>query len=555
MLEAVASAFSERREEVEENAVQIRELLQRASRELPSAAELGPDIMSDAAEKLAETFDARNGGFGGAPKFPQPSALEFLLRQGKRGNDQRATVMAQRTLDRMGAGGIYDHVGGGFHRYAVDAIWLVPHFEKMLYDNAQLASVYLGAYQATGDTRYRRIAEETLEFVAKEMTDRRGGFFATLDADTEGHEGLFYTWTLEELEETLGAADAEIAAAWFNVRPEGNFEGRSVLSTPRTALDVADRLGIDEDKLRQALERIRKKLQRARAKRVRPGRDEKVITAWNGLMLKAFADGSRILDREDFRKIAARNATFILKHVQKKGRLLRSWKNGDARIGGYLEDYAFFIDGLLALYRATLEARWLEEALRLAEVMAAEFADVEGAGFFDTTVEHGTPMARPRELHDGATPSGNAVAADVLLRIAAMTGNAAYAERAVAVLRALAKTMREHPIAAGRYLGALDFYLGPTKEVALAGNREDPGFQALHEAVYRFYEPNTVLGYVDEDQPGLTARLPFLQERPARDGEATAYVCEHYACLPPVHEPAELLRQIAEGTGISWRDF
>jgi uncharacterized protein YyaL (SSP411 family) len=314
-------------------------------------------------------------------------------------------------------------------------------------------------------------------------------------------------------------------------------------------------LGIDEEKLRQKVEQIRKKLARARAKRVQPGRDEKVITAWNGMMLKAFADGSRILGREDFRKTAVRNATFVLKHLKKGGRLLRSWKDGDARIGGYLEDYALYIDGLLALYRATLEARWLEEALRLAEKMVAEFADDEGAGFFDTTAAHGTPVARPRELHDGATPSGNAAAADVLLRIGVMTGNAEYSERAVAVLRALAKTMRQHPIAAGRYLSALDFYLGPTKEVALAGDRESSELQALLSAAFRRYEPNAVLGYVDDARAELTERLPFLQDRPARNGRATAYVCEHYACLPPVHDPADLLRQLEEGTGVSWRDF
>ncbi len=554
VLAAVADAFNNRREEVDENAVQIRELLRRASREMPKPDELNAAIMAEAAEHLARNFDARNGGFGSAPKFPQPSAIDFLIRHSARANDQRAEVMARRTLERMANGGLYDQIGGGFHRYAVDAVWLVPHFEKMLYDNAQLASGYLAAYQAYGDVRFKRVAEETLDFVARELTDARGGFFATLDADTEGHEGLFYTWTAAELEAALGDADAAIARAWFNVEAGGNFEGRSVLSTPRTTADVADRLGISEAELQEAVSRIKQTLLEIRERRVRPGRDDKIITGWNGMMLKAFADGSRILNRPDFRDIADRNAEFVLSHLQRDGRLLRSWKDGEAKIGGFLEDYAFYIDGLIALYRATLHARWLEEAIRLTDAMIAEFGDIEGAGFFDTAADHETPVARPRDLHDGATPAGNSVAADVLLHLGAMTSHPAYTEHAAALLRALAATMKEHPLAAGRYLSALDFYLGPTKEVALAGDRESAEVQALLDAVYSRYEPHLILGFADAGRPELLERMPFLQLRPAREGRATAYVCEHHACLPPVHDGPALVSQLAEGTGISWRD-
>ena len=554
VLEAVADAYHERREDVEENAAQIKSLLQRATQELPKPDDLQPEIMAEAVEQLAGSFDARHGGFGSAPKFPQPAIVEFLLRESKRSGDQRAAAMAQRTLDRMAAGGLYDHIGGGFHRYAVDAIWLVPHFEKMLYDNAQLASAYLAAYQMFDEERYRRVAEETLDFVAREMTDPRGGFYATLDADSAGHEGLFYTWTPEELGEVLGAEDAAVAGAWFGVEPGGNFEGRSVLATRRTPADVADRLGIPEDELAEKLTRIMDTMRAAREERERPGRDEKIITAWNGLMLRAFADGSRILHREDFRQIAVRNAEFVLGHLQRDGRLLRSWKAGDARLGGYLEDYAFSADGLLALYRATLESRWLDEATRLTDTMLAEFADPEGAGFYDTAVGHESLVARPRDLQDGATPAGNSVAADVLLRLGAMTGDEGLSQRAIDVLRALARTMREHPLAAGRYLSALDFYLGPVKEVALAGEREGADLMALLDATYDRFEPNAIFGFVDAEHPELMEGLPFLRERPARDGRATAYVCEHFACLPPVHEPDALLRQLEEGTGISWRE-
>ncbi|MFN8590758.1 MAG: thioredoxin domain-containing protein [Thermomicrobiales bacterium] len=554
VLTAVADAYRDKRNEVDENATQIRELLRRVTSELPRADELTPDILTEAVDQLASSFDARNGGFGAAPKFPQPAAIEFLLREAHRSGSQKATLMAQRTLDRMAAGGIYDQIGGGFHRYAVDAIWLVPHFEKMLYDNAQLASAYLAASVAFGEERYRRVAEETLDFVAREMADERGGFHATLDADSAGHEGTFYTWTPEELETVLGDDDARIAALWFGVEAGGNFEGRSVLSARRTVADVADRLGLDPAVLAERLQSIAARMREARALRERPARDEKVITAWNGLMLRAFADGARILGRDDFREVAVRNAEFILTHLQRDGRLLRIWKDGETKIEGFLEDYAFFIAGLLALYQATLDGRWLSEALRLTDDMIASFADPDGAGFFDAAVNAEALVARPRDLHDGATPSGNSVATEVLLRLGAMTENDDYTGRATGVLRVLSRTMREHPLAAGRYLGALDFYLGPVKEIALAGDRNDAALQELLDVTYRQYEPNVILGFVDPAMPDLLARLPFLQERPARDGKATAYVCEHFACLPPVHEPAALARLIEEGTGISWRD-
>ena len=381
VLDAVSDAYHNRRADVEENAEQTRELLQRLSRDWPRSESLSRTIATRATEALAALFDARNGGFGTAPKFPQPAAIEFLLRQSKRG-DQQATIMAKRTLDRMARGGLYDQIGGGFHRYTVDAIWLVPHFEKMLYDNSQLASVYLAGYQAFEDPLYRRVAAETLDFVVRELTHPEGGFFSTLDADSAGHEGLFYTWTPDELEEVLGAEDAEIARAWFAVTPGGNFEGRSVLSTPRSLTDVADRLGMDESTLQEAIDRIRATMLAARGQRERPGLDRKVIASWNGLMLKAFADGARILGRSDLLEVARKNANFIVDSMLRGGRLVRSWNDGDARVSGYLEDYAFVIDGFLALYRATLEARWLEIALALTDTMIEEFADPDGPGFF-----------------------------------------------------------------------------------------------------------------------------------------------------------------------------
>jgi uncharacterized protein YyaL (SSP411 family) len=555
VLEAVADAYRERREEVDENAEQIREMLRRSAQELPQPRDLQGEVADEASENLARSFDARNGGFGSAPKFPQPAIIEFLLRQSKRASDTRAEVMARRTLDRMASGGIYDHLGGGFARYAVDAVWLVPHFEKMLYDNAQLASAYLAGFQAYHDARYRKVAEETLDFVARDMTGEHGGFFSTLDADTEGHEGRFYIWTPQEIDAALPAQDAALIKTWFAVTPGGNFEGTTVLSTPRSLETVATEAGVTTEELAAAIERSVPALLAEREKRTRPGRDEKVITAWNGMMLRAFADGGRILHRSDFLEIARKNAAFVLENLQRNGVLLRSWKDGDARISGFLEDYALFIDGLLSLYRATLEARWLEEALRLTEGMIARFASDENAGFFDAAADHATPITRSRDLHDGATPSGNAVAVDVLLRLGAMTGNDAWTARATELLQSLATTMREHPLAAGRYLSALSFYLGPVQELALAGGRDNQTLQALLDASYGVYSPNLIVGYVDEGSPELLARLPFLQERPSRGGQVTAYLCEHMACLPPVHDPEALKALLETGTGVAWREF
>jgi uncharacterized protein len=335
------------------------------------------------------------------------------------------------------------------------------------------------------------------------------------------------------------------------VTPEGNFEGTNVLSTPRQLRDVASSLEIEPETLQTAIDRIAGVLLSAREQRVRPGRDEKVIAAWNGMMLKAFADGSRILDRDDFRDIAVRNAEFLLGAQSPDGKLWRSWKDGRATIAGFLEDYANVIDGLLALHRATLDERWILKAIELLERMRADFIDDQSAAFFDTASDHQTPVARPRDLHDGATPSGNAVAADVLLRIGTMTGEPALIDQAVTILRALVRIMNEHPIAAGRYLCALDFYLGPVTEVALAGDVDSPELQNLLSTTYRAYLPNLVVGHAGGD----AERFPFLADRPAREGRATAYVCEHFACLAPVHDAASLLRQLEQGTGVSWREF
>jgi uncharacterized protein YyaL (SSP411 family) len=555
VLHGVIEAYRERREGVEENAQRLRDYLQRAMAATPAPGDVEPGLLDQAAKALGRAFDGEHGGFGGAPKFPQPAVLEFLLRYHKRTGDSRAASMVTLTLDKMSGGGLYDVIGGGFHRYAVDSIWLVPHFEKMLYDNAQLARVYLDAYRAFGHDRYRRVAAETLEYVAREMTSRDGGFYSTQDADSEGEEGKFYVWTPEEIDAVLGPADGRLVREYYGVTRRGNFEGSNILNVKREPRFVAAELEVPEAQLVAAIEAAKTKLYHARSARVWPGRDEKVLTAWNGLMLRAFAEGARVLGRADFREIAERNAAFLLNALRRDGRLFRTFKDGRAKLNAYLEDYACLCDGLLALYEATFERRWVEEAVSLTETMLAEFADPDGPILYDTGAGHEELVSRPRDLQDGATPAGNSVAAGVLLRLGAMTGKEALSQRAADMLRSLAKPMAEHPTAFGRWLCDLDTYLATVKEVAVAGERTDPALQALADTVYARYEPNAILGYADPSDASLEELLPFLAFRPARGGKATAYVCEHFACLPPVTNPADLVVQLEQGTGVAWREL
>src|SRR5215213_5399398 len=421
VLEAVSDAYQNRREEVLENAEQIREYLTKATEATPRADDLKPAILDEALRGQSRSFDGENGGFGGAPKFPQPATLEFLAKYYRRTDDDRAAKMLRLTLDKMAAGGMYDQIGGGFHRYAVDAVWLVPHFEKMLYDNAQLVRVYLDAYRAFGDENYRRVVTETLDYVVREMTGPEGGFYSTQDADSEGEEGKFYVWSPTEIAEVLGPDDARVVARYYGVTPGGNFEGHSIFNVPRPPAAVANELGISVDRLTDVVASARPKLYAAREQRVHPGRDEKALTSWNGMMLRAFAEASRTLSRADYRDVARRNAEFLLSKLRRDGRLLHTYKDGQAKLNGYLEDYANLIDGLIALYEATFERRWIEEAISLTNTMVAEFTDAEGIGFYDTGASHETLVSRPRELHDGATPSGNSVAISVLLKLAVMT--------------------------------------------------------------------------------------------------------------------------------------
>jgi uncharacterized protein YyaL (SSP411 family) len=435
---------------------------------------------------------------------------------------------------------MYDPLGGGFHRYSVDARWLVPHFEKMLYDNALLARLYLHAYQLTGKPFYRRIVAETLDYVVREMTHPAGGFYSTQDADSEGEEGKFFLWTPAEVTAILGEEEGQIFCAAYDVKPGGNFEGKSILNVPLPFEDVAQHLNLSPERLADILARGRARLFEAREQRIKPGRDEKIVTAWNGLMLAALAEAARVLGRADYGRIAISNAEFILSTLMKDGRLFRTWKAepGQAKLMGYLEDYAFYADGLLALYQTTFNPRWFQAARALMDVVLDHFYDDQAGGFFDTADDHERLVTRPKSLQDNATPCGNSMAARVLLQLAAYTGQAKYETPALEMLAALQGPMSQYPGAFTYWLGGLEFALAPPKEIAVIGSPAGADMQEMLRSLFSPYRPNQVVAAVAE---GQTEGHPELVEsRPARNGQATAYVCQRFSCKQPVTTVAEL---------------
>ena len=504
---------------------------------------LTAEILHQAFNAIAGQFDDRYGGVGMEPKFPQPMTYEFLLRHHLRSGDSEPLEMVEVTLDRMAMGGIYDQLGGGFHRYSTDMFWLVPHFEKMLYDNALLARLYLHGYQVTGKPMYRRVVEETLGYVLREMTDPDGGFYSAQDADSEGVEGKFFVWRPEEVADALGKTDGELFNRYFGITKEGNFEGRSILNVAAEGETFA-RAGMSEDELAEFVKRSRAMLLEARSRRVPPARDDKVLTAWNGLMLAAFAEAGAVLDNIEYLGAAEANASFLLGTLRSDGRLLRTYKDGQAKLNGYLEDYAFLINGLIVLHEATFEERWLVEAIELGKSMVDLFWDDGSGQFYDTGRDHEDLVLRPRDITDNAIPSGSSMAADVLLRLAVITGDSDAERRAVMALRSARELMARYPAGAGHYLCALDFYLSTVDEIAIVGERSELDTQALVHEVYRHFLPNRVL-VGKSNGHGSVARLPLIEGREKIDGRATAYVCHNYVCELPVNEPSDLARQLA----------
>ncbi|MGD2178543.1 MAG: thioredoxin domain-containing protein [Anaerolineae bacterium] len=533
VLRTVADAWENRRGELLEGSERVVRSIERQTAADVSDQTLRRATLARAFQNLRRDFDEVHGGWGGAPKFPQPMVLEFLLRHHHATGEGEVLRIVTRTLEAMARGGMYDQLGGGFHRYSVDDHWLVPHFEKMLYDNSQLARVYLHAWQVTGDEFFRTMVEEILDYVVREMTDPAGGFYSTQDADSEGEEGKFFVWTREEIREILGDQANEFMAA-YGVTEGGNFEGKSILEF----------LG-DLDQ-RPALADARRKLLEAREKRVDPGRDDKVLTAWNGLMLAAFAEAARVLDRDDYREVARRNADFLLRELRlENGRLLRTWRRrpeladgaGEAKLNGYLEDSAYLVEGLLELYQTTFESRWFVGAQELAEAMIADFRASAG-GFFDTSDDHETLIIRPRDLQDNATPSGNAMAIAVLVKLAGFTGDARYLDVAHQALAQMQSMMARYPLGFGQWLQALSYTLSEPREIAIIGDREGADTQGLLGVVRSGYRPFQVLAL---GAPGnRTPAVPLLRDRGLVDGQAAAYVCRNLTCQAPVTEPDDL---------------
>lgn len=557
VLRTIADAWHNRREELLETSDRVIASIERQMSPGAPEQDLDPRTLTQAFRSLRRDYDDAHGGWDGAPKFPQPMAIEFLLRFHHAVQEPEALRMAAGALEAMARGGIYDQLGGGFHRYSVDREWLVPHFEKMLYDNAQLARVYVHAWQVTGSHLFRAIAQETLDYVVREMLAPAGpqmlrtqhlpsssssagsaGFYATQSAESEGEEGRFLVWTAQEIRDVLGA-DADAFMDVYDVRPGGNWESRTILTFTGTWEE------------RQALADARQRLLKARDKRIRPERDEKVLTSWNGLMLAAFAEAGQALGRSDYVEVARRNAAFLLDQLRSEdGHLLHAWRDGEAKIRGYLDDHANAIDGLLALYGATFEPRWFFAARELAEAMLAHFRASEHTEtpghpelpFFDTSDAHEELIARPRTHQDNAVPSGNAMAASVLLHLSQLAVEPNYADQARASLRRVQPMLARYPLGFGQWLSALEYALAETREIAIVGDPGSAEVRELLDVCADGFRPHQMVA-VGEPSDGEPL-VPLLQDRQRIDGRATAYVCRNFTCRQPVTNPEALAQQL-----------
>ena len=531
VMNGVRAAWAERRDEIGSEAQRTIQALEAASQVRPSQEILSSRVLDEAEGGLIQQFDPINGGFGGAPKFPPASSLEFLMRRmtDPQRDTTKAGQMVERTLERMARGGMYDQVGGGFARYSVDTHWLIPHFEKMLYDNALLARAYLHGWQLTGNDYFRRICTEVLDWALREMRAPEGGFYSALDADSEGEEGKFYVWTSDEVRDLLGD-DAEPLIPYWGLDAEPNFENANVLHV------LGDE--IDGD----LLERARAKLYEARSHRVWPALDDKRLTSWNALMISALADAGAVLERSDYLDAARACANFILTDLRDPdGRLLRTYKDGRASLNAYLEDHAFLTEALLDLYQATFEMRWFSEARTLADVMIERFADPQG-GFFTTSIDHEQLVTRPKDIQDHPIPSGNSSAAFVLVRLAALTGEREYEQRALAVFRLMHEPAARHPQAFAHLLQGMHFHFAPPREVALVGNQTEP----LVRVIRSVFRPSVVVAAMEPGDEEAQREVPLLRDRSEVDGKAAAYVCMKFVCKLPVTEPDELERDLAQ---------
>ena len=539
ILQGVANAYREKPQDVERSVEQILSALQRMSLSTESQQPFSSDIIGQSAEQLAQAYDADHGGLGKAPKFPNVGVYELFLRHYHHSKGSRFLEMVTHTLTKMAQGGIYDHLGGGFHRYSVDEKWLVPHFEKMLYDNAQLVRIYAQAYCVTREPLFKQVVDETMTHLMREMLHTEGGFYSTQDADSEGEEGKFFVWTEEEISQILGEDASEIFCRIYDVSEEGNFEEKNILHPILTLEQASKFFRRDLKEIESLVSNAKGKLFQEREKRPKPFRDEKILTSWNGLMLSGIAEAIKISRRPAYLEAADRTVDFIFTKMFRDGRLLHTYKSGTAKILGYLDDYAFLEAGLLDLFEATVNRAHLDRALELAEIMLHEFWDEAGGGFFYTGRSHEQLIAQSKPIFDGSIPSGNAVATQVLLRLYHYTGKEDYLKRAERILRAYYNAMENQPFGFAHMLAALDFYLQKPKEIVLVGDKKDPETAELLTDIQSLYLPNMTLQLASPDD-SLEKISSLLAGKKQFDGKPTVYVCHNFTCSRPVVEWDEL---------------
>ena len=539
ILTAVSQAYRERPQDVEKSVSEILNALQRMAKSQETSQSFSASILADGAEQVARAYDADNGGLGQAPKFPNAGVYELFLRHYSRSNNERFLEMVVHTLTKMAQGGIYDHLGGGFHRYSVDAKWLVPHFEKMLYDNAQLLRIYAHAYTLTREPLFKSVIEETLGYLLREMFHPQGGFYSTQDADSEGDEGKFFVWTGEEINRLLGEADGEIFCRMYDVGEPGNFDGKSILHPILTVDQASKFFRKESSEIQDLVANAKRKLFVEREKRIKPFRDEKIITAWNGLMLSGLAEAFKINDNPAALDAARKTVEFIFTKMFRDDFLLHSYKDGQAKLLGYLDDYAFLAVGLLDLYEAMFERSYLDRAIQLTDIMLREFWDERDGGFFFTGKSHEQLISRAKPIFDASIPSGNAMATQLLLRLNHFTGKDQYRASAEKILRSYYDAMESQPFGFAHMLCALDLYLQGAKEIVIVGNPDEAAVRKFIDEINSIYLPNKVILTV---RPGasLSQISPLLEGKTALDGKPTVYVCENSTCSAPVTSAAEL---------------
>ena len=547
ILQQISNLWKTNKESVIASSDQVTHTLQSMSSTTPGEI-LTRETLQRAYEHLRDNYDYLYGGFGSSPKFPTPHNYTFLLRWWKQSKDPLALEIVEKSLDRIGHGGIYDQIGGGFHRYSTDEYWLVPHFEKMLYDQALLAIAYTEAFQATGKPFFADMARGIFTYVLRDMTSPEGGFYSAEDADSEGIEGKFYVWTLDEVMRIVGEEEGKIFCDYYDVSKEGNFEEKNILHIDKPPDAFAKLEGLKTEELQKLLGAAREKLFAEREKRIHPHKDDKILTSWNGLMIAALAKGSQALNEPKYAQAAMRAAEFILKTLRlKDGTLLRRYRLGDASIPGYLDDYAYFIWGLIDLYEATFEVKYLKLAQELSSDMINNFRDEKGGGFFLSGKKNEQLIAPTKEIYDGATPSGNSVALLNILRLGRMTGNTDLEKMAEHLIKTFSETINQYPLGYTQFLCALDFALGPTKEIVIAGEPGKADTQKiLQEIGKRFLPGKILLLHPLKDASSIEEIAKFTKEQKSINGKATVYMCENYACKEPTHDLQKVIQLLEE---------